>query len=241
MQEKTRAVVLHITRYSEASLIVKAYTETHGLQSFLVNSVRKEKARHAYNLFQPLSLIEIVAYFKKQGGLHRLSEASPSPSFQSIPYDTIKTTVAIFLAEILFKSIREEETNPALFSFVDHGIRILDLNENTDPNFHLSFLIQLTRYLGFYPSGDNYGYLQFFDLREGVFLESIPEHPYYLDKNSSALFSKLLPFTFETLSGLQLNAPERKRLLDILVMYYELHQTQGTGIRSHLVLKDIFD
>src|SRR6187431_2476400 len=94
MLQKTRAIVLQVTEYSEASIIVHAYTATHGLQSFLVNSVRKPKARFAANLFQPLSLVELVAYVKKPGGLHRVSEAAASPAYQTIPYDTVKTTVA---------------------------------------------------------------------------------------------------------------------------------------------------
>jgi DNA repair protein RecO (recombination protein O) len=182
MLQKTRAIVLDITPYAEASIIVKAYTETMGLQSFLVNGVRKPKARFANNLFQPLTIIEIVAYFKKQGGLHRVSDVSASPPLVHIPYDTIKTTVALFLAEILYRSIKEEEANPDLFGFIDHSIQILDLHPETTSRFHLIFCLQLTRYLGFYPSGRFSNHTRCFDLKEGVFREGKPMHPYYIDQ-----------------------------------------------------------
>jgi DNA repair protein RecO (recombination protein O) len=239
MIEKSRGIVLHVIDYSEASIIAKVYTETKGLQSFLVNGVRKEKARYAHNLFQPLSLIEVVAYFKKPGGLHRISDVSASPQLHHLPYDTAKTTMAIFLAEILYRSIKEEETNPELFKFIDHAVQILDLQTETTNLFHLNFMLQLSRYLGFYPSGRYSKETPFFDLQEGTFQETKPMHPYYLNSVLSEKFDMLLAYSLEDSGNIRFSSVERKQLLDALVGYYELHHTQGMRIRSHEILAEV--
>ncbi len=239
MIEKTRGIVLYVTEYAEASIIVKAYTESKGMQSFLVNGVRKQKARYAHNLFQPLSILEIVAYFKKPGGLHRVSEVNASPPLQSIPYDTIKTTIAIFLGELLYRSIREEETNPELFHYIDHAVQMLDIHPNTVSRFHLSFMLSLTRYLGFYPSGRYSTVTPYFDLQEGIFQETKPMHPFYLSIILSEKFDTLLSISLEDSEEIRFSGSERKQLLDALVGYYELHHTQGMRIKSHEILAEI--
>lgn len=236
---KTRAVVLDVSPYAEASVIVKAYTETHGLQSFLVNGVRKQKARFASNLFQPLTLIELVAYFKKQGALHRVAEVNASPPLVHIPYDTVKTTMALFLAEVLYRSVREEESNPELFGFIDHAVQILDLHRETTSHFHLLFCLQLTRYLGFYPGGRYTDVTPFFDLKEGVFRESLPMHPHFTNPRLSLRLQHLIGMNLEDAYDPDLTAAERKQMLQAIIVYYELHHTSGFSIRSHEVLAEL--
>lgn len=239
MLQKTRAIVLDITPYAEASVIVKAYTETHGLQSFLVNGVRKQKARFASNLFQPLTLIEVIAYFKKAGGLHRVSEVTAAPPLVHIPYDTIKTTMALFLAEVVYRSVKEEEANPELFGFIDHAIQMLDLHPETTSRFHLCFCLQLSRYLGFYPSGNYHRTTPWFDLKEGTFRQSRPMHAYVLDAVLSERFDELLQLPLENTHEIKMSADERRSLLRGIITYFELHQTQGFSIRSHEVLMEL--
>jgi DNA repair protein RecO (recombination protein O) len=236
---KTRAVVLDVSPYAEASVIVKAYTATHGLQSFLVNGVRKQRPRFAPTLFQPLALIELVAYFRKQGGLHRVTEVVAMPPLVHIPYDTVKTTMAIFMAEVVYRSVREEESNTELFGFIDHAVQILDLQHDTPTDFHLIFCLQLTRYLGFYPGGRYGNGSGFFDLKEGVFRQDVPQHPYYLDPRMSSRFQELLDSSMEDGIHSPISLVDRKSLLQTIISYYELHHTQGFGIRSHQVLAEL--
>ncbi len=239
MIKKTRGIVLHTTAYAEASIIAKVYTDDAGMQSFLINGVRKQKARFASNLFQPLSIIELVAYFKKPGGLHRVSEVNPSPALHTIPYDTVKSTMAIFLAEVLYKSIREEETNPELFHFLDHAIQMLDVHTEATGRFHLSFLIQFSKYLGFYPHGRYSASSPWFDMKEGYFREERPSHPYFMSRDLSRLLDTLIEINLESVSELKISAIERKLLLEGLIGYYELHHTQGQTIQSHHVLAEV--
>ena len=239
MLQKTRAVVLNTIEYAEASLIVKAYTEQFGLQSFLVNGVRKNKSKHTPAIFQPLSLIEIVAFYKKPSGLHRASEVNAAPAFKNIPYDIIKTTMAFFLSEVIYKSIKEEEINPELFSFIDNSIQILDILDESVSRFHYCFLIQLTRYLGFYPHGKYSNQSPWFDLQEGIFQESRPNHPYFLEPALSKLFSELTALSLDEIIDFSITATDRKKILEGLITYYELHHTHGGKIKSHEVLMEI--
>ena len=102
MLQKTRGIVLHTLNYSEASVIAHIYTEDFGMQSFLLNGVRKSKAKFNANLLQSLSCVEVVAYHKPGKSLHRVNELSAAPAFHSIPYDTVKTTIALTLRPISF-------------------------------------------------------------------------------------------------------------------------------------------
>lgn len=239
MLVKTRAVVLDVLPYAEASVIVKAYTQTHGLQSFLVNGVRKPRARFSSNLFQPLNLIEVVAYFRKQGGLHRVAEVDCSPPLIHIPYDTVKTTIALFLAEILYRSIREEEANPELFGFIDHAVQILDLHPETTGRFHMVFCLHLTRYLGFYPGGRFSLQTPVFDLQEGIFRSDHPVHNRFIREPLSKSFDDLLGSSLDDTYEVILPAAIRKALLQAIISYYQSHLTQGFEVRSYEVLSEL--
>ena len=239
MLQKTRGIVLHILNYGEASVIAHIYTEEYGIQSFLLNGVRKPKARFNANLLQPLSCIEVVAFIKPNNSLHRVNELCAAPSFNSIPYDSIKTSVALFLAEVMYRSIKEEEKNSALFDFIHHAVNYFDQQQEHYHLFHLLFLIKLSRFLGFYPQNHAEETAPFFDMREGVFTNQLPMHGDILDAVTGKTFSRLLDTTFDTLHLLKLTASERKTLLRSLVYYYELHQTQGFQLQSMAVLEEV--
>ena len=238
MLQKTRGIVLHVLSYREASVIAHVYTESLGMQSFLLNGVRKPKARFNANLMQPLSCIELVAYIKPGNSLHRVSDISSSPSFSSIPYDTVKTTMALFLAEVMYRSIREEEKNQPLFDFIYNSVLYLDqLNEHFHL-FHLLFMVKLCRFLGFYPRNSKVN-SAFFDMREGVFTDSLPLHADILDSETGKNLKTLLDYNLDTLSECELNAVQRRNLLRGLVTYYELHQMNGHRMQSLNVLEEV--
>jgi len=239
MLQKTRGIVLSTVNYAEASVIAKIYTEEFGLQSFLLNGVRKNKSRFNANLLQALSTIELVAYYKPGKTLHRVSELSASPQLSSIPYHTIKTALAIFIAEVLHRSIHEEETNKELFNFLHHAIELLDVQQDDCSRFHLSFMIQLSRYLGFHPQGNYSQSFPYFDLQEGVYQSQPCLHPHYIEPPLSEKFYELTCINFEQLHTMHVTTLQRKALLHSLVTYFELHHTQGIRLRSHIVLEEV--
>jgi DNA repair protein RecO (recombination protein O) len=239
MKDITRAIVLNTTPYSESSLVVKAYTENSGLRSFIVSGVRTGKGKFHTNLFQPLTLLEIVTSGKPGQSMHRITDASLAPPLSGISGDIAKSTMAIFMSEVIYRSIREEEHNTGLFGFLHNAIQILDLARHDYSRFHLFFMIHLTRYAGFFPHGIWQNNKTIFDLREGVFCESLPSHPEYADGAVCETIWKLMGCSFGNYHEAAVPAPVARITLHALIRYYELHVTQGKKIVSHQVLEEV--
>ena len=165
MLHKTRGIVFKTTDYGESSVIVQVFTEKFGLQSYIVNGAKKQKAKISRNMLQPLHLLDMVVYHKNTGNVQRIKELKNSPQLQTIPYDVIKSSLAIFLNEVLYKAVRQQSADENLFGFVFSAIEWLDHQGEGLANFHLLFLIQLTRYLGFYPDRYLAGEITVIDVR----------------------------------------------------------------------------
>jgi DNA repair protein RecO (recombination protein O) len=240
MLNTVRGLVLHHIQYRESSAIVYMYTDLFGRQAYLANSVRGKKARFRSNLLQPLTLLELEAYHKERRELQRLKEIRNYVPYQSIPVDPYKSSQVMFLAEILYKVLREEDPNADLFHFLENSLQFLDTAVEHTVNFHLLFLVQLTRYLGFYPerrTGEN-GHL--FDMRDGHFRDAVGLHPDFFDEPASAVLSVLLNTNFESLRTLKINHDERVKFLDYFMDFYRLHVSGFGKVKSLSVLHEIF-
>ncbi|MEO6149585.1 MAG: DNA repair protein RecO, partial [Mucilaginibacter sp.] len=180
MLHKTRGIVLKTTDYSESSVVVQIFTEKFGLQSYIINGVKKPRAKIPRNMLQPLHLLDMVVYHKNTGGVQRIAELKNAPVLQTIPYDVIKSSIAIFLNEVLYKTIRQQSADEHLFDFVFSAIEWLDHQQEGLANFHLLFLLQLTRYLGFYPDKELAKDADYFDMRNGVFCRWKPDNTLFL-------------------------------------------------------------
>lgn len=240
MLHTLRGVVLHHIRYKESSAIVYIYTDLFGRQAYLANSTRGKKAKFRSNLLQPLSMLEIEAYHKERRELQRMTEIRNYIPYQSIPVDPYKSGQAMFLAEILYKVLREEDPNPDLYNFLENSLQFLDISEKHTVNFHLLFLVQLTRYLGFYPDRQYGESRNLFDMRNGQFKEAKSLHPDFFDESSSAVLNVLMNTNFESLKGMKINHEERIRFLDYLMDFYSLHVSGFGKVRSLSILNEIF-
>jgi DNA repair protein RecO (recombination protein O) len=239
MNQKTRGIILQTTNYSETSLVVKIYTEAGGMGTFIVSGVRTRNGRFKSNLFQPLSLVELVATGSPSGSMRRITDIQLAPPLSGIPGDIIKSSIAIFLAEVIYRSIREEEPNGVLYGFLHNSIQILDVSQGNCSRFHLCFMIQLTKYLGFYPQGTPGHGSWYFDLKEGIFTNTHPSHPALLEPEPALLLYRLMTTGFENYQSVEMTPASMKLLLQALVTYFEIHHTQGSSIRSHTVLEEV--
>jgi len=238
MLHKTRAIVFKTTDYGETSVIVQLFTEKFGIQSYIINGVKRPKAKISGNMLQPLHLLDVVVYNKNNNSIQRISELKNSPVLLSIPYDIIKSCIAIFLNEVLYKAIRQQGTDENLFDFVFSAIEWLDHQTEGLPNFHLLFLIQLTRYLGFYPDTSQVD-ADYFDMKDGVFTRYKPDSTLYLSPPHTNNFYLLLKCSFEDAARLKLSNDERRYLLSKLLEYYALHIESFGNIRSQSVLEEV--
>lgn len=236
MLVKTKAIVLSALKYQEKSLIVKCFTQADGLKSYFVPSAfsgKKSNQKIAY--FQPLTILEIEASHKNKGTLEHFREIRLAVPYRSINTDIVKSTIVIFLSELLHHSIREEEKNESLFSFLETALLWLDNNDEM-ANFHLILLLEITKYFGFYPDTSDME-LPFFELNEGLFS---PFHAIScLSEHETFLFKKLIGLKFESDQKI-FAGTERQILLKILLDYYAVHLDGFKRPKSLEVLKEVF-
>jgi DNA repair protein RecO (recombination protein O) len=236
MQVKTKAIVISSLKYQEKSLIVKCFTESDGLKSYFVRdafSSRKANQKIAY--FQPLTILEIEASHKNKGTLEHFKEIRLSTAYHSINLDIVKSTIAMFLSEVLHHSIHEEERNEDLFHFLETSLLWFD-NHDQVANFHLILLLETTKYLGFYPAKSE-AEADFFEMIEGTFT------PYQaiscLSAADTHLFKRLMAVKFDSDQKI-FSGSERQLLLKILLDYYSFHLDGFRKPKSLDVLKEVF-
>ncbi|MFN8417397.1 MAG: DNA repair protein RecO [Cytophagaceae bacterium] len=222
MLHKTKGIVLHFIRYSDTSIIAKIYTEAFGLQSYIVNGVRSKSAKNKIALFQPLTLLDLVVYHKENSTLQRISEMRCAEPYQSIPFEVHKSSIALFTAEILQKTLKEEVSNNLLFEFLYHSLHALDqLTPTTSKNFHVLFLIRYAAYLGFYPT----------DLDELWKMAAIPNAAIqkYLQDSMDKNY-------FQEVEGTN---QIRREALQLLLNYYSTHIDNFGEVNSYKILQEI--
>ena len=233
----SKAIVLNAIKYGDYDLIVKCYTE-QGLRSYMVKRIFKAtKGKLSPAFFQPLTQLEITANYNNNRSLHFIKEAKISTPYTTIHNNVIKQTMMVFLSEVLSHALKEEEENQSLFSYLETAFQWLD-NHSDTPNFHLVFLMNLTKYLGFYPEKGNQ--FLYFDLNEGKFTNHIISKLYISGKNLD-YFKALLGTNFDVENELKLNKTNRHELLEILIQYFELHLPGFRKPRSLEVLKAVFN
>ena len=238
---KTSGIVLHSIKYSDTSLVATIYTQSHGRQSFLIQGVYRKKSGFSPTLFQPLTLLDLEISVTPKRELQRIKEVSVSNPFHSLPYDHTKSAIALFLSEILYKTLREEETNQAMFGYLFHSIQLLDAMEYGTANFHLWFIVHLTKYLGFFPV-DNYSTENcMFDAANGRFYEPLMIKPSENDLIIARLLHDILNTIPENLRNINLNHHTRNLLLKHVVEFYHFHLGGLGTIKSMPVLKQVFD
>jgi len=241
MLHNTPGIVLHHVKYSESSVIAKIYTELFGLQSYMIRGIRNKKSTIKSALLQHLTLVDLVVYHKTKSNIHNIKEIKIAYPFQSIPYNIHKSSIAVFLNEILYHVIKEEEANADLFKFLFNSIQILDLKETGYNTFHYLFLIQLSKYLGFYPK-TNYSEINCnFNLEEGKFTSSNGPLNLYIPPPLSLYLADMANYSFEDLNRLNIKASHKNQLLDILLNYYRMHLPIALNIKSHRVLQTVLN
>ncbi len=239
MLYKTRGIVLSRVKYSETSLIIKIYTEEFGLQSYMVRGVRSKSAKIKPALLQNLSLVDMEVYHKEKKSLQTIRELRPGYTYTSIPFNMKKSAIAVFINEIISKAIKEEEQNIDLFGFVFESMKLLDMQTMVNPNFHLLFLIHLTKFLGFFPKNNFSKQANVFDLQEGMFKKEDLPGEFLLVMPGSEYMNSLMNCSFDELSTLQISSKIRTLLLDNLIKYYTLHLPGFGTVRSHIVMKEV--
>jgi DNA repair protein RecO (recombination protein O) len=240
MLNKTNGIVLHTIKYGETSVIARVYTELFGLQSYLVKGARNRKGGNKMSLLAPLTILEMEVYRKETAQLHHIREMRILYPFSTLPFNVLKSSIAMFINEVVFRSVREEEPNRPLYSFLESSIRWFDLVPDHYSDFHLWFMLHFCSYLGFTPSNNYSNSRAIFNLREGLFQSTLPEHADYLLEPLSSTLNQLSVSKLEDLATHQLSAQIRHALLPRLVDFYRFHIQGMKEINSLEVLREVF-
>jgi len=238
MLSKNTGIVLSKIKYKDYDLIVKCYTENRGVVSYLIKGVLKSKKSAMKTVyFQPLSQIQYEETFKPNQSLHYFKEVKPILVYKTLHHHIYKSSIVLFIAEILSQVLKEESSDKQLFHFLKHAFEYLDA-EDDYANFHLLFLLRLTRYFGFEPEDSRVNY-KYFNLESGVF-ENHPTSAYTLQDANLNILKQLLRCNFASLEAIKLNSKQRQSFLNALLLYYELHIDGFRQPKSLAVLEAVF-
>jgi DNA repair protein RecO (recombination protein O) len=240
---KTKGVVLRTVKYGDTSLIATIFTELFGIQSYLVNGVRAstKKGSGKANLFQPAAILDLIVYHNELKNLQRIKEFKWDHLYQHIFSDVKKNGVAVFMVELLTKSLKQPEANPDLFYFVEDSFLHLDeSNEAVTANFPLFFALHLAVFFGFRINDEYSERHPFLDLQEGNFVDERPLHPHFLEEKQAMVTSQLLK-TMQPgeLEQIKLNHDFRRNLLYAYERYYALHVQDFGTMKTLPVLREL--
>ncbi len=239
MIETTKAIVFSSLKYAEADLIVTCFTQKSGLKTYLLRGVLKsKKGKLKASYFLPLTQLEIVANHKNKGTLESIREAKVYHTYQTLHTNVVKSSLALFLAEMLKNSIKEEETNSRLFEYIEASLQWLDHHDNI-ANFHIHFLLKLTEHLGCYPDTSEIE-LPYFNLAEGQFQnEDISIYSEMSERVDD--FKRFFGINFDNSSALKLTKKARLDVLNLVLEYYQLHLHGYKKPKSLAVLNQLFN
>ncbi len=219
MLHKTRGLVFRFTKYGDTSIIANIFTHQFGLQSYIVNGARSKSSRGIISLYQPLTLLDLVVYHRENAGIQRIKEVKCLHAYQSIHQDIRKTTIALFLNEMINKAVKDQSNAESIFSFLMNSFIALDQLDVVE-NFHLQFLIKLSRHLGFGPHASQ-------EVLEGFQVSA--EEELALQSLLDTDYGQPLTIAYTV----------RKNILDLLIAFYHRHIENLGEVRSVDVLKEI--
>ena len=240
MIEKTRGIILNQIKYTDSGIIARLYTRKFGRQSFLIRGMRSRKSGKHNILFQPMYILDLEISYKESREMNVLKEFSVSYSPYDIYSDIKKSSVAIFLGEVLTSVLREESSHEEMFDYIEKSIIYFDRCSEGYANFHIAFLAGLSSFLGFEPGTRENENDSFFDMSNGIFVPVPPVHGNYANPDVSNILAQIFLASYDNIGNILLKGAMRNEVLDTLLKYYSLHLTGLKKINSLEVLKEVF-
>ncbi len=236
MLVSTKGILLHQVKYGETSLICRIYTEKLGLVSFIINGVRSIKSKGKAIILQPGNIIELEADYRENKSLQYVKEFKLAIIYAHLSSNIIKTSVCLFMLELLNNTIKEHETNEPLFDFLETSFLQLDQFDNEDASFPVWFMIQLSKQIGYEPGNEFDPEHSFFSLKEGLF------HGSAHDEHSIGA-----PYSGYWFEIMQQDIPqsiysknsERRFLLEAVQTYFQYHVDGFKTLKSPSILHDV--
>ncbi len=234
-----RGIVLGTIKYGDRGVVVQMLTSSHGRQSYMVQGLGSRRGSQKMAMFQPMFALEFEGLESSKMQMHRFSAVQTGIVLQSIPFDIKKSTIALFMAEVLHRLVRESEANEMLFNFVWGSVEALDAATEGVANFHLWFLSNLCRFLGFSP-GNEYIPDGWFNIAEGLYTEECPPREYRISQENALILRDMLECDVRYLGEIGLNRHQRVDFLVALLAYYSYHLDTINSVQSIKILQEVF-
>lgn len=243
MTHTTKGIVIRTVKYGETSVIVSIYTELFGIQSYIVNGVRtsSKSGSGKANLFQPAAILDLVVYHNELKNIQRLKEFRWGYLYKTLFFDVIKNSVALYMIELMQKTLKQPESNPDLFHFLEDAFLHLDESDETIvANYPLFFALHLSGFYGFRFSDTYSSQNNILDLQEGEFVAQHPTHHFCLEGDYSYITSQLLKVMQpHELRQIRLNKEMRRTLLNAYSTFYALHIQDFGQMKTLPVLQEV--
>ena len=230
---KMKGIVLNGIKYKDNQDIVYLYTDTKG-RSSCIFSHKKRRTK-----LSPLSLIEFEESSPQKAELHYIKDVVLSPVLHDISTNVKKSAIAMFVGEFLYKVLKEEEANPPLFEYISKYVRLLDMLDEGIANFHLYFIVQISKYLGFSISTNTQS-LNYFDIKLSKFAFIKPLHPQYFSEENTKILSNFLVIAPNQLPDIKLTGEQRLNFANSMIDFFSFRFDQRLNIKSLNVLHEIF-
>ncbi|WP_299884499.1 DNA repair protein RecO [uncultured Lacinutrix sp.] len=234
----TNAIVLSKIKYKDHDLIIKCYTQKKGIVSYLLKGVLKSKKGSKIAYYQLLTQLQLVTDYKESRGLQYVKEVKVNHLYSSLHTNVLKSAIVLFVAEVLSNALQEEEQNDSLYNYLETTLQWLDANEHFS-NFHLLFLLNLSKYLGFYPDTMQIE-APFFNLQDGEF-QYDSNSKYCISSENLTLLKQLLGTTFDGLEVVKINSKQRQSFLGMILLYFELHLGSFKKPKSLQIFNEVFN
>lgn len=240
MYQKVQGIVLNTVNYNDKYSLAQIYTNSLGRVTYMVPRSTGKTSKVKRALFSPLAVLEIEAEHRSSRDVHRIKEARLVFPLHSVSTNLGKASMIFFLSEFLTKILKDVNESNSLFQYLLSSVQVLEYAEKSIANFHLVFILNLTRFLGFYPNLEEYSQGDYFDMLNGVFVNKQPIHKHFVTQNDSYALSRLARINYENMHLFRFSRQDRINIINRILEYYRIHLHDFPPIKSLEVLHELF-
>ncbi len=240
MLHKTHGIVLNTIDYNDKYFLSAIYTETLGKVTYMIPKKKSKTSRLARSFFSPLTLLNLEVEHQPSREIQRIREAHNLYPTLSIPSNMVKTSILFFLSEFLTKVLKETDDYKSIYHYISHSIRVLEEIDKGIANYHIVFILKLTRFLGFFPNFDNYKPGDIFDMINGVFVSHQTMHRHFINSEESKTLASLARINYQNMRYFTFSRQDRVNIINKMLEYYRLHLQDFPELKSLNVLHELF-
>ncbi len=242
MSDSFQVVVLHVVKHKESGYIVQGYSERNGRESFFLRAPSKKSNIKVLTHFHPLALVELTLSGFRLSDIPVIKEFEPICKLTSIRADVVKSSIALFISELIYRTLTEQEHNPEIFFFIRDSVKDLETLSSGVANFHLLFLLGMCKKLGYSPEiKKTIAPGMLFDIPMARFLEDGEYGTLPFGKLESDILYRLNNMSVSGLSELKLTGKQRYEFIGEMIKYLTFHSGHEIRVESLDVLKEVFE